>query len=234
MQLNGGGGAAVGLVLDVSLTRSSVSHHIKILVFLWNVGTVRGRSNEVVEVMSRRKVDICGLQEVRWRGACARLVEGKDSRYKMFWVGNDKSIDSVGILLAEKWVEAIFDVTHVPDRIMLIKLAVGKSIVTVLWVYAPQAGLDDKVKDLFYENLQWTLTKISASEISFVCGYFNGHSEKNAHGYEGVHGDRGFGRRNLECERMLEFAVAHNLVVSNSLFTKVKLITSWSSDRISN
>ena len=56
----------------------------------------------------------------------------------------------VEILLAEKWVEAIFDAKRVSDRIMLIRLVVGKSIVTVLSVYAPQAGLDDSVKDLFY------------------------------------------------------------------------------------
>ena len=31
----------------------------------WNVGTMRGRSNEVVEVICRRKADICGLQEVK-------------------------------------------------------------------------------------------------------------------------------------------------------------------------
>ena len=83
-----------------------------------------------------------------------------------------------------------------------------------------KAGLDDSVKDLFYENLQWTLTKISASEILFVCRDFNGHIGKNRDGYEGVHGGRGFGRRNLKGGRILEFAVAHNLVVSNSLFTK--------------
>ena len=52
-----------------------------------NVGTMRGRSNEVVEIISRRKVHLCSLQEVRWRGASARSVEGKDSRYEMFWVG---------------------------------------------------------------------------------------------------------------------------------------------------
>ena len=91
---------------------------------------------------------------------------------------------------------------------------------TVLSVYAPLAGLDDNVKDCFYENLQWTLTKISTSEILFVCGDFNGHIAKNADGYEGVHGGRGFGRCNLEGERILEFAVAHNLVISNSLFKK--------------
>ena len=59
---------------------------------------MRGRSNEVVEVMLRRKFDICGLQEARWRGASARLVERKDSRYKLFWVGNDKVMGGVGIL----------------------------------------------------------------------------------------------------------------------------------------
>ena len=114
---------------------------------------MRGQSNEVVKVMSRHKVDICGLQEVRWRGASTRLAEGKDSRFKLFWVGNDKGMGGVGILLAEKWVEAISDVKHVSDRIMLIKLVVRKSIVTVLSVYAPQTSLDGSVKDLFYENL---------------------------------------------------------------------------------
>ena len=53
-----------------------------------------------------------------------RLVEGNDSRYKMFWVGNDKGMGGFGILLAEKWVEADFDIKHISDRIMLIKLVV--------------------------------------------------------------------------------------------------------------
>ena len=48
---------------------------------------------------------------------------------------------------------------------VLIMLVVGRSIVTVLSVYTQQADLDDSVKDLFYENLQQTLTKISVSEI---------------------------------------------------------------------
>ena len=90
----------------------------------------------------------------------------------------------VVLVLAEKRVKTIFDVKHVSDRIMLIKLVVGKSIVTVLLVYVSQAGLDDCVKDLFYENLQWTLTKISASEILFVFGDFNGHIGKKADRYK--------------------------------------------------
>ena len=84
-----------------------------------------GQSNEVVEVMCRCKIDICGFQEVRWRGVSARLVEWKDSRFRLFWVENDKGMARVGVLLTEKWVEAIFDVKHVSDGIMLIKLFVG-------------------------------------------------------------------------------------------------------------
>ena len=61
----------------------------------------------------------------------------------MLWIVNGKGMGGVGISLAEKWVEAIFDVKRVSDRIVLIKLVVGRSIVTVLSVYAPQAGFDD-------------------------------------------------------------------------------------------
>ena len=99
----------VRFVLDTSIAKSSLSYHIKITLCSCNVGLMRGRSNEVVELMSRRKVDICGLQEVRWKVASARLVEGKDSRYKMFWVVNGKGMGGVETLLAEKLVEAIFN-----------------------------------------------------------------------------------------------------------------------------
>ena len=101
---------------------------------------------------------------MRWRGASGRLAEGEDSRFKIFQVGNDKGMGGVGILLAEKWGEAIFDVKCVSDRIMLIKLVVGKSIVSALSALP--------VKDLFYENLLWTpgfsLKVISATKLFFV------------------------------------------------------------------
>ena len=106
---------------------------------------------------------------------------------------------------------------------MFIKIVVAKRFVTVLSVYAAQTDLDDSVKDLFYENIQLTLTKISASEIILVCGDFSLYIEKYAGGYEGVYCGRGFGTCKLEGERTLEFVVAHNLVASNSVFTKRKI-----------
>lgn len=46
----------------------------------------------------------------------------------MFWVENYKRIGSVGILLVKKWVEAVFDVKNILDRIMFIKIIVGKNM----------------------------------------------------------------------------------------------------------
>ena len=67
-----------------------------------NVGTLRGRASEVVGTVSRRNVDICCLQEVRWRGAGTRTITGKDTQYKLFWIGNQEGNGGVGVMLAEK------------------------------------------------------------------------------------------------------------------------------------
>ena len=34
----------------------------------WNIGTLKGKSGEVCEVLRRRKVKVCCIQEVRWKG----------------------------------------------------------------------------------------------------------------------------------------------------------------------
>ena len=49
--------------------------------------------------------------------------------------------------MAEEWIEKVFQVQRVSDRIILVKLIVGQHVVTFLSVCAPQSGLSDEVKD---------------------------------------------------------------------------------------
>ena len=84
--------------------------------------------------MSRRRVDACCVQEVRYRGESARLITGKNDRYKLFWAGNDRGQGGIGIMVAEKFVEDIISVVRVNDRIMFLKMMVGKWIVTLISV----------------------------------------------------------------------------------------------------
>ena len=181
---------------------------------------MRGRSSEIVETITRRNIDLCCVQEVRWRGASARHIIGKDSRYKFFWVGNNQGTSGVGVLLAEKWVDKVYDIKRVSDRIMLIELLVGEVVLTVLSVYAPQTGLEESTKDAFYDSLQTVISELPDKEIVIPCGDWNGHVGREAAGYEGVHGGYGYGERNADGDRVLEFAVANDFVIGNTFFVK--------------
>ena len=145
---------------------------------------------------------------------------GKDSRYKFFWVGNNQGTSGVGVLLAEKWVDKVYDIKRVSDRIMLIKLLVGEAVLMVLSVYAPQTGLEESTKDAFYNSLQTVISELPDKEIVIPCGDWNGHVGREAAGYEGVHGGSGYGECNADGDRVLEFAVANDFVIGNTFFVK--------------
>ena len=49
-----------------------------------NVGTLIGRSAEVVETLGRRNVDICALQEVRYKKEGTKMVKGGEYEYTLY------------------------------------------------------------------------------------------------------------------------------------------------------
>ena len=48
----------------------------------WNIGSMSGRGTKVCEELRKRSMDVCCLQEVRWRGQGARFMGMKGRRYK--------------------------------------------------------------------------------------------------------------------------------------------------------
>ena len=63
-----------------------------------NLNTLNGKQGQVVETLTRRRIDICCVQEIKWRGGHARRVMGKDSYYKFFWQGDNLGKAGVGIV----------------------------------------------------------------------------------------------------------------------------------------
>jgi len=67
-------------------------------------------------------------------------------------------------------------------------------------------------------------------------GDMNGHIRSCNVGYDGTHGGFGYGSRNADVSRILEFADGLNLVICNTLFTKqeAKLVTcGWTGEKYS-
>src|SRR6185436_10207234 len=104
---------------------------------------------------------------------------------------------------------------------------IGNSIVNLISVYAPQVGRSMEDKEEFYALLGRTLVNLGEDEKLLLLGDFNGHVGERVDGFEGVHGGRGFGDRNLEGEMALEFADSRELIIANTFFQKdaAKLVT---------
>ena len=70
-------------------------------------------------------------------------------RYKFFCQGCNNGAAGVGVFIAERW---IVDVVRVNERIMYVKLVIGKQIVNIVSYYVPQVGLSTAEKDDFWDS----------------------------------------------------------------------------------
>ena len=59
------------------------------------MGSLGGRKTEVREELRKRKIDVCCMQEVRWKGQGARFVSNSGQRYKLCWPRNDAGFGRV-------------------------------------------------------------------------------------------------------------------------------------------
>jgi len=58
-----------------------------------------GRSRELAKVLKRRKVNICCVQETKWKGEKAKEIgEG----YKIIYSGRTSTRNGVGVILYEE------------------------------------------------------------------------------------------------------------------------------------
>ena len=75
---------------------------------------------------------------------------------------------------------------------------------------------------LFFNQLHAVTTRIPASEFLIPCGDRNSHVGHAVTGYREVHGGMGYGRLepDVEGERILEYALAFDLLFGNTCFKK--------------
>ncbi|KAG5583946.1 hypothetical protein H5410_044380 [Solanum commersonii] len=182
------------------------SHNLR--VGSWNI--------ELVRILKKRKINIACVQETRWVGAKARVVNG----FKLWYSGGSRDRNGVGILVDGDLREQVVEVRRINDRLMMVKLVIGGCTLSVISAYAPQVGLDEEAKKLFYEDLDEVVRGIPNTEKIVISGDFNGHIGATSNGFDDVHGGFGFGERNGGGTSLLDFAKAFELVIANSCFPK--------------
>jgi len=103
------------------------------------------------------------------------------------------------------------------ERVLILKMVLDNSPMSVLTVYAPRSGKPEEQKENFWNEL---LSCIPQNEMVVLAGDMNGHVGSNCVGYDGMHGGYRFGDRNADGSRILEFADELNLVICKTLFMK--------------
>ena len=138
------------------------------------------------EQLRKREVDICCLQEVRWRGQRAQFVGIKGSRYKLWWSKNNDGIGGVGILLKEELCKQFVEVQRKSDRWQWCWLL--RRTLEVICAYATKVGRSECKKDPFYNDMasEWNLQ--NPGKVVLGLGDFNKHVGRRIDDFEGVYG----------------------------------------------
>ena len=141
---------------------------------------------KVCKELRKQKVDVCCLQEVRWRGEGARFFGIKERRYILLWSGNDDKTGCMGIVVKEELCEKVVEVRRRCDRAMAIGLVFGEEVVRVICPYAPQSKKPDAEKEKFYEEMAHELSMENANELALGLEDFNGHVGKCAKEFDDI------------------------------------------------
>ena len=123
----------------------------------WNIGTLTGKSIELVKVLHRHKISIACVQETKWMGGKTKEID----EYKLWYSSLNKAKNGVDILVRRDLVEPVVDVKRKSDRIISVKLVVGSMIFNVVTVYAPQIRLGEDIKRDYSGRISIRFSEIS-------------------------------------------------------------------------
>lgn len=178
----------------------------KIKLATLNVGSMTGRSGEVVQLMLKKNLQVLCVQETKWKGSKAREI---GAGYKLYYHGEDGTKNGVGIVLCEDLKDRVLAVERPCDRVMRVKLEIEGEVWNVISCYAPQTGCTEEEKEEFWEHIDGEMQAVPSCERMVVAGDLNGHVGRDRTGYNDVHGGHGIGVANEEGIKILDFATAY-------------------------
>ncbi|KAG5619924.1 hypothetical protein H5410_005142 [Solanum commersonii] len=165
----------------------------KLRVGSWNIGSLTGKSIDLVKIFKKRKINIACVQKTRWVGSKARDVNG----FKLWYSGGSRDRNGVGIVVDGDLREQVVEVRRISD-----------------------SGLGRGGQKTLYEDLDEVVRGIPNTKKIVIGGDFNGHIGATSSGFDYVYEGFGFGERNGSGTSLLDFAKAFELVIANSCFPK--------------
>jgi exonuclease III len=138
----------------------------------WNVRSLyRARSwKTVARELGKYKIDLVGVQEVRWEKKGTERAE----EFTFFYgIGNEDHQIGTGFFVQKRIISGVRREEFVSDRMSYILLRGRWCNIVVLNVHAPCEDKSDDVKKRFYEELARVFDQFPRYNVKILLGDFN-------------------------------------------------------------
>jgi exonuclease III len=138
----------------------------------WNVRSLyrSGSLKTVARELGKYKLDLMGVQEVRWDKASTERAED----YTFFYgAGNEDHQLGAGFFGHKRIISAVRRVEFVSDRMSHIILRDRWCNIIVVNVHAPCEDTSDDIKDSLYEELGRVFDQFPRYDMKILLGDFN-------------------------------------------------------------
>jgi exonuclease III len=188
----------------------------------WNVRSLYriGSLTTVARALGKYKLDLVGVQEVRWeKGSTERAGD-----YTFFYgQGNGDHQLGTGFFVHKRTVSAARRVEFISDRMSYIILRGRWCNIIVLNVHAPCEDKGDDEKDSFYEELGHVFDQFTRYNTKILLGDFNAKVGRENIFKPTIRNESLHEISNDNGVRVVNFATSKNLVVKSTMFPHRKI-----------
>ena len=190
-----------------------------------------GHTTLLSEELSRLRISLAGLQEVRWLGHGETDIS---DNFRLLWSGHEDSrIQGVALVIHRRFVPSIANWKPLGPRMLYVRLKHSQGYVSVFTCYAPTDNADSEAKELFYRQLKGELRRVSRHDITVILGDMNATIGPSRAGLESIVGPHpsDIVASNDNGIRLLELCASHNLKLLGTWFQHRQIHrTTWYSN----